>query len=69
MRFSVPGRERLDIAGGLLHRPRVLFLDEPTVGLDIQTRRKIWEYIKKIHAEFELTIKDAVSVFTNNIKN
>ena len=33
-----------------------MFLDEPTVGLDIQTRRKIWEYIKKIHKEFEMTI-------------
>jgi len=54
--YSGGMRKRLDIGGGLLHRPKVLFLDEPTVGLDIQTRRKIWKYIKKIHDEFGMTI-------------
>ena len=54
--YSGGMRKRLDIANGLLSRPSVLFLDEPTVGLDIQTRRKIWEYIRKIRQDFGMTI-------------
>jgi len=54
--YSGGMRKRLDIANGLLSRPSVLFPDEPTVGLDIQTRRKIWGYIKKIRKDFGMTV-------------
>jgi len=54
--YSGGMRKRLDIANGLLSRPSVLFLDEPTVGLDIQTRRKISSYIRKIRKDFGMTI-------------
>jgi len=54
--FSGGMRRRLEIARGLLHEPRVLFLDEPSVGLDPQTRRRIWEYLDELRATDGLTI-------------
>src|SRR5271165_5746992 len=54
--FSGGMKRRLEIARGLLHSPRVLFLDEPTVGLDPQTRRSIWSYIRELKAREEITI-------------
>ena len=54
--YSGGMKRRLEIARGLTHRPRVLFLDEPTLGLDAQTRRHIWEYIRKLNRENGVTI-------------
>ncbi|MCL4442431.1 MAG: ATP-binding cassette domain-containing protein, partial [Firmicutes bacterium] len=55
-RYSGGMRKRLDIACGLIHYPRLLFLDEPTLGLDIQTRREIWKYINRLRSEVNMTI-------------
>lgn len=54
--FSGGMRRRLEIARGLLHRPKVLFLDEPTLGLDPQTRNYLWEYIENLNREFGISV-------------
>ncbi len=54
--YSGGMRRRLEIARGLLHNPKVLFLDEPTLGLDPQTREHIWHYIEGLVAEHKISI-------------
>ena len=54
--YSGGMRRRLEIARGLSHHPQILFLDEPTLGLDPQTRRRIWEYIRALREQEDLTI-------------
>lgn len=54
--YSGGMRRRLEIARGLIHYPKVLFLDEPTIGLDPQTREHIWTYIKELRQTHDITI-------------
>ncbi|MGD0728553.1 MAG: ATP-binding cassette domain-containing protein [Candidatus Micrarchaeaceae archaeon] len=54
--YSGGMKRRLEIARGFIHNPKVLFLDEPTIGLDPQTRRKIWNYILKLNEDEHITI-------------
>ncbi len=54
--FSGGMRRRLELACGLINRPKMLFLDEPTLGLDVQTRTATWNYIRKLKNEYGMTL-------------
>lgn len=54
--YSGGMRRRLELACGLVNRPRVMFLDEPTLGLDVQTRSAVWNYIRSLKAEYGMTL-------------
>jgi ABC-2 type transport system ATP-binding protein len=54
--FSGGMKRRLEIARGLLHHPKIFFLDEPTLGLDPQTRNTIWQYIKNLNIKEHITV-------------
>ena len=54
--YSSGMRRRLEIARGLIHNPEVLFLDEPTLGLDVQTRQRIWDHIESLRRDDGLTV-------------
>ena len=54
--YSGGMRRRLELACGLINYPKLLFLDEPTLGLDVQTRAKVWEYIRMLKQEYHMTL-------------
>jgi ABC-2 type transport system ATP-binding protein len=54
--YSTGMRKKLEIALALLHEPRVIFMDEPTIGLDPNTRRMLWELIRGVHTEFGISV-------------
>ena len=55
-KFSTGMRKKLEIALALLHQPSVIFMDEPTIGLDVATRRMLWDIVTGIHKEFGVTV-------------